>query len=184
MTLPVACSGPIPIRADSFRAGSRSQRGLTSVPSILLVDNDHAYVRQIADRLRAAGYEVLTAAGAEAASRIALQQRPDLIVMDADLPGYTGLELHECLKFSGRSRDIPVIFLTRHDSPITRIVALRQGAYDFMTKLCNPQRLFAAIERVLACRSPSRRPEPRQSPSRTRTAARRRLPASVQLVLV
>ena len=113
---------------------------------ILIVDSDQAMTTALAVRLRGAGYVVLCSHGCEAAATVALRERPDLIVLDVDLPVFTGLEFHECLKVSGRSRDIPVIYLSANDSPASRLVALRQGAHHFITKPYDPPTLIAAIE--------------------------------------
>jgi DNA-binding response OmpR family regulator len=118
-------------------------------PRILVVDDDRPSTLALSVRLRAAGYEVLTAHDAEAASRLALRQRPDLMLLDIDMPHYSGLELHECLQFSERGRKIPVVYVSGDDSLSNRMLAQQHGARGFVSKPYEPRDLLRTIENVL-----------------------------------
>lgn len=116
---------------------------------ILLVDGDEVSLRGLENRLRAAGFEVIPAADAHEGGELAVRFRPDLIILDAELPSYSGLELHECLQFSDRTKDIPVLYLTASDSDSARTSAFQQGARAFIAKPYVPGRLIKTITSLL-----------------------------------
>src|SRR5476651_413291 len=79
---------------------------------ILLVEDNAANMKLAIFLLEHAGYTVVTAADAEAGLTLAREQRPDLILMDIQLPGMDGLAATELLKQDEATRSIPVIALT------------------------------------------------------------------------
>ena len=117
---------------------------------ILVVDDDRPFTRALSVRLGAAGYQVLIALDAESASTLALRERPDLILLDIDMPRYSGLEFHECLQFSERGRRIPVVYLSGNDDVSRRLQAQQQGACAFIAKPYESAELVAVLEKVLA----------------------------------
>ena len=116
---------------------------------ILIVDDDRTMVLALSVRLRKTGLEVLTCHSAHEAPQIVLRERPDAILLDIDMPHFTGLELHECLRLAERTRRIPVIYVSGSVSPIDRQVALRQGAKAFLVKPFETQALLDTIRSVL-----------------------------------
>ena len=116
---------------------------------ILIVDDDRTMVLALSVRLRKTGLEVLTCHNAHEAPQIVLRERPDVILLDIDMPHFTGLELHECLRLAERTRRIPVIYVSGSVSPIDRQVALRQGAKAFLVKPFETQALLDTIHAVL-----------------------------------
>jgi CheY-like chemotaxis protein len=120
-----------------------------AAPRILIVDHDRAMTSALAARLEGAGYDVTACHCSHAATKIALRRQPELIILDVDMPEFTGLEFHECLQYAGRCRDIPVIYLSANDSPTSRRVALRQGARAFLTKPYDASHLLEIVERTL-----------------------------------
>src|SRR5262245_61144244 len=98
---------------------------------ILLVEDDIAIAFGLQKNLKFEGYEVLYASDGEAGLRLALEQRPDLIILDIMLPRINGLEICETLK--KRGVDAPVIFLTAKSQEADKIVGLDLGADDYMT---------------------------------------------------
>lgn len=128
------------------------------MPKILVVDDDHALTRALSVRLSASGFEVVTAHSAQEASHVAVRERPDLILLDVDLPHFSGLELHECLRFAGRLRDVPVIYLSGNDSLTNRAVAFQQGARAFLPKPYDSQQLLRTIRDVLTRRTRAAEP--------------------------
>jgi twitching motility two-component system response regulator PilH len=119
------------------------------VTRILIVDDDRTMVLALSVRLRKTGLEVLTCHNAYEAPQIVLRERPDAILLDIDMPHFTGLEVHECLRLAERSRRIPVIYVSGSISPIDRQVALRQGAKAFLVKPFETQALLDTIHTVL-----------------------------------
>ncbi len=117
---------------------------------ILVIDDDRALARAISIRLEAAGFETVIAHDARTGSKLAVRQSPDVILLDVDMPHYSGLELHECLKFSERARHIPVVYLSGNDSQSTRAAAFRNGARAFITKPYDAARLVRTLREVIA----------------------------------
>ena len=116
---------------------------------ILIVDDDRTMVLALSVRLRKTGLEVLTCHNAHEAPQVVLRERPDVILLDIDMPHFTGLELHECLRLAERTRRIPVIYVSGSVSPIDRQVALRQGAKAFLVKPFETETLLETIRSVL-----------------------------------
>jgi DNA-binding response OmpR family regulator len=116
---------------------------------ILIVDDDKALATALSARLRAAGFEVFAAYCADTASKLVLQKRPDLVILDIEMPHYSGLEFHECLQMSPRTGNIPVIYLSGQDSTTYRTEAFRHGAQAFVSKPYDSKKLIALIQEVL-----------------------------------
>jgi CheY-like chemotaxis protein len=95
------------------------------------------------------GYEVLSARDAAAGIAMAASERPDLILMDLDLPGIDGWEATRRLKTDPATRDIPIIALSSHAMAGDREKALAAGCDDFDPKPIEFARLLAKIEQAL-----------------------------------
>ena len=98
------------------------------------------------------GYEFMTAADGEAGCAKALQERPDVILMDLDLPVVDGWKATRRLKDQEATRRIPIIALTAHAMSGSREKALAAGCDEFDTKPIDFDRLMHKIELVLAGR--------------------------------
>ncbi len=79
------------------------------VSRILVVDDDKALTQAMAVRLRHAGFEVSVCNSAHEASDIVVRYHPSVIILDIDMPGYTGPEFHQCLRGCVRSKIILVL---------------------------------------------------------------------------
>jgi DNA-binding response OmpR family regulator len=125
---------------------------------ILVVDDEERIVNFLRSKLKALGYEVLTASnGLEGLEQVQAQE-PDLIVLDLLMPKMDGLEmLKELRNFSS----VPVIILTAKGADADRIKGLQLGADDYLPKPFNPDELVARIEAVRRRLEPS---EKRQIP--------------------
>jgi two-component system, cell cycle response regulator DivK len=122
---------------------------------ILLVD-DFADAREMyTTYLEFEGFEVTTASSAVEAIKLAVSDRPDLILMDAGLPGMTGWDAITELKADGRTRDIPVLMLTGHVLKESQDRAVAVGADGFIPKPCLPDELSREIRRALKAHSDS-----------------------------
>jgi two-component system invasion response regulator UvrY len=116
--------------------------------NVLLVE-DHALVRAGLKRLLAPlcdGEIVETADGRDALAR-ARAMKPDLIILDLNLPGLGGLELLRRMIQQGAG---PILVLTMHAEPLYAKRALEAGAAGYMTKNASPDELIAAVRRVVA----------------------------------
>jgi len=114
---------------------------------ILLVDDDPALRTLLRTTFEVADVDVTEADGAAAARRRIRSARPDVIVLDVNMPGTTGLELCEELKADVATREIPVILLTG-SSGGTTAAAKRVGADAFVRKPFSPLELLAVAERL------------------------------------
>jgi CheY-like chemotaxis protein len=121
------------------------------VPKILYVEDNDDNLYMLSLRFEAlAGYEIVSATdGAEGYSK-ATTERPDLILMDLNLPVMDGWEVMRRLKENADTRDIPVIALTAHAMTGAREKAMEAGADDFDTKPVQFDRLLEKIQAALA----------------------------------
>jgi len=112
---------------------------------ILVVDDEERIKNFLKSKLKASGYEVLTASNGLEGLEQAQAQEPDLIVLDLLMPKMGGLEmLKELRGFS----TVPVIILTAKGADAERITGLQLGADDYLPKPFNPDELVARIEAV------------------------------------
>ena len=98
------------------------------------------------------GYELLSARDGVAGIAMAAGERPDLILMDLNLPEIDGWEATRRLKADPATRDIPIIALSAHAMAGDREKALATGCDDFDTKPVEFDRLLAKVEQALAAR--------------------------------
>ncbi len=116
--------------------------------AILVVDDDKAFRVATAALLQDEGYTVQVAAsGAEASHRIA-EKEYDLILSDLVMEGVNGIELLRQIK--GKNPRATVIMVTGFGSIQTAVEAIRDGAYDYLTKPCNNDELLIKVRRALA----------------------------------
>ena len=121
------------------------------MPKILYVEDNEDNVYMLKMRLELEeGFEVLVAGdGADGVAQ-ALAERPDLILMDLNLPVVDGWEATRRIKADARLRDIPIIALTAHAMAGDREKALAAGCNDFDIKPIDLDRLLGKIRAVLA----------------------------------
>src|SRR5438067_10108582 len=127
--------------------GSRNGKGRSRVLRILLVDDDPALRTLLRTTFEVADVDVVEAHSADAARKRIRAARPDVIVLDVNMPGATGLELCAKLKADPRTSDIPVILLTGSTGG-TSAAAKRAGADAFVRKPFSPLELLAVAERL------------------------------------
>jgi FixJ family two-component response regulator len=111
-----------------------------------VVDDDSMFRDSLANMLRIAGYAVRTHASA-GAFLLKAPHGPGCIVLDLDMPGPSGLELHEAL--AQREDAMPVIFLTGYGDVPSTVRAMKSGAVDFLMKPVDRGTLVAAIDTAL-----------------------------------
>ena len=116
-----------------------------SRPTLLLVDDDGVYRERLAKAMMARGYEVRTAADAEAAVALAEAESPELAVLDLRMPGESGLDLLRRLKAIDPTTKI--LMLTGYGSIATALEAVRLGAVHYLTKPVDVDEILAAFDR-------------------------------------
>ncbi|MFN8378126.1 MAG: adenylate/guanylate cyclase domain-containing protein [Anaerolineae bacterium] len=112
---------------------------------ILVVDDIYESRRLLADVVMALGVEPVEAASGPEALARAVDSRPDLIVLDVSMPGMSGFEVVERLKQDPETAAIPVLMLTALADVEHRVMGLKLGADDYLTKPYNPRELMARI---------------------------------------
>ena len=116
---------------------------------ILVVDDEPDIVALVAYHLARAGYRVSTASNGADAIRAALDERPDLLVLDLMLPGLSGLEVLQRLRAEPATREVAVLLLTARREEQDRIQGLSLGADDYLTKPFSPQELVLRVGAIL-----------------------------------
>ncbi|MGB6821650.1 MAG: response regulator transcription factor [Candidatus Acidiferrales bacterium] len=123
---------------------------------ILVVDDEPQIRRVMRTTLSAAGYTIVEAHTGEEALEQIRNDRPDLLLLDMNMPGLGGLETCREIR---RTSDIPIIMLTVRNAERDKVMALDAGADDYVVKPFATQELLARIRAALR-RSPSSEPMP------------------------
>lgn len=111
--------------------------------TILVVEDDETLQETLAYNLRKEGYLVETAGDGITALQLALQHKPDLILLDIMLPGLDGIEFTRRLR---QQSNVPILMLTARDDEIDRVVGLEVGGDDYLTKPFSMRELMARVK--------------------------------------
>jgi two-component system cell cycle response regulator DivK len=123
------------------------------VTKVLYVEDNDDNVYMLKMRLELLGdFDVVAAPDGEQGCAMALSERPDVILMDLEMPVVDGWEAARRLKDDPQTRDIPIIALSAHALAGDREKALAAGCDEFDTKPIEFERLVATLRRVLAAR--------------------------------
>jgi len=126
----------------------------TIEPRILLVEDEPGLVLTLADRLTSEGYAVETALDGEQGLSKASAGGFDLIILDVMLPRLSGFEL--CRRLRQAGLNTPILMLTARSQVVDKVVGLKTGADDYVTKPFDMMELLARIEALLR-RAPERK---------------------------
>lgn len=107
------------------------------LPNLLIVDDDTSAIRILSKALSSLG-QIRFATGGVEALRLARETAPDLVLLDAEMPGMSGFQVCEALKADPALRDVPVIFITSHAEADMEEAGLALGAVDFIGKPIRP----------------------------------------------
>ena len=116
---------------------------------ILLIDDEPTFVEVIGTYLEISGYEVSSAENGKAGVQKAAEIKPDLVLVDLEMPVMDGFKTVAEMKKDQALKDIPVIFLTSHDRFNLKVKGLEMGAEDYLVKPVNQPELLARIKTVL-----------------------------------
>lgn len=119
------------------------------MPRVLIADDSRFQRNMLASFLMRGKFEVVFAADALQAFAMALRSAPDLILLDINMPGGTGIEVLKRLRVSSRTQQIPVIVVSSEQDPATETMARELGAVDFLQKPVDEPILSNAVDRVL-----------------------------------
>ena len=120
--------------------------------TVLIVDDEPLNVDLLEQELAAAGYRTVSAAGGAQALALAAEKGPELILLDARMPGIDGYETCRRLKAGEATRAIPVIFLTALADTQDKLRAFGAGAVDYVTKPFESEELLARVATHIALR--------------------------------
>lgn len=116
------------------------------MPLILAVDDEENILELLKFNLANEGYRVVTATIGRGAVRAAIEQKPDLIILDVMLPETDGYDVLRALKKNKKTAAIPVILLSARDEVIDRVLGLELGADDYVTKPFSPKEIAARVK--------------------------------------
>ncbi|MEP6791519.1 MAG: response regulator transcription factor, partial [Ramlibacter sp.] len=112
---------------------------------VLIVDDVPDNLSVLHDALDESGYTVLVATGGEAALARAAQALPDIVLLDAMMPGMDGFEVAKRLKATPSTAHIPIIFMTGLTETEHLVAALEAGGVDYVTKPIKPKEVLARM---------------------------------------
>ncbi len=124
-------------------------RPAVGVRARLLVADDEPDARELLGEALGDEYDVLTAADGQEAVDVARAQRPDLLLLDLNMPRLDGFEVLEQLRADPSTTDMPVILVTARSDDAGKVRALDQGAVDYLQKPFSERELRARVERTL-----------------------------------
>jgi len=116
---------------------------------ILVVEDQEDNRRIIRDLLMSAGYELIEAADGETGVRLAETERPDLILMDIQLPVLDGYEATRRIKQNPELRAIPIVVVTSYALSGDDVKAMQAGSDAYVAKPFSPRELLATIRKFL-----------------------------------
>ena len=115
--------------------------------TILIVDDKEMMRDSVATTLTRKGYAVISAATAPAALEKLAQRSVDAVITDLQMPEMSGLELLEAIR--RLDEQLPVVMMTAYGTVETAVQAMKQGAYDYITKPFSGDELLVAVQRAI-----------------------------------
>jgi two-component system cell cycle response regulator DivK len=127
----------------------REAKGLIMNKTILVIEDHEDNRRIMRDLLTSSGYEVIEAVTGEEGVTAAETHRPDLILMDVQLPGLDGYEATRLIKANPNLQSIPIIVVTSYALSGDDVKAFEAGCDAYVTKPYSPRELLARIRKFL-----------------------------------
>ena len=116
-------------------------------PIVLVADDDPSILEILKLGFRTKGYEVITASDGKSAIQAIEQNRPDLLVLDIEMPHLTGIEVLRHLRKDWPT--LPVVIMTAHGTISLAVEAMKEGATEFITKPFEMEQLLLVIQKAL-----------------------------------
>jgi two-component system cell cycle response regulator DivK len=117
--------------------------------TVLIVEDNEKNMKLARDVLQAKGYRTLEATSGEDGVRLAKEKKPDLVLMDIQLPGINGIEAFKRLRADAGTKAIPVIALTASVTPTDRTAITAAGFDAFLGKPINLKEFLDTVKRLL-----------------------------------
>ena len=115
--------------------------------TILIIEDDKTLMRGLKDNFEFAGFTVITSEDGEKGFEKALNNKPDLIILDLMLPGMNGYEI--CRSLREQELDMPIIMLTAKNQESDVVLGLNLGANDYVTKPFSIKELIARAKEIM-----------------------------------
>jgi len=146
----------VPRESAKRRPGVARRPAVTNIvgdmadkPKILIVDDDEQFALLLANHLRGAGYQPVTAVDAMQGFMFALRENPALILLDISMPAGGGMSLLGRLAKAVRTQLVPVVVVTARQEPEVEAEARSNGAVEFLRKPIDRDTLLAAVSAAL-----------------------------------
>jgi DNA-binding response OmpR family regulator len=120
-----------------------------SKENILIIEDEHTLINNLAEKLSAEGYGVSTAMDGETGWDKVRGEKPDLVILDIMLPGLDGLSLCRMIRNESSIKATPIIMLTARGTEVDKIVGLESGADDYVVKPFGLGEFLARVRAVL-----------------------------------
>ena len=133
--------------AVELPAQAKRNRGDQEMARILIVEDEPNMVAGLRDNFEYEGYEVISASDGIAGLERALNEAPDLVILDVMMPRMSGLDV--CKQLRAKRPSLPVIMLTARGQEVDKVVGLELGADDYVTKPFSIRELLARVKAVL-----------------------------------
>jgi two-component system, cell cycle response regulator DivK len=117
----------------------------TQLTKVLYIEDNHINIRLVKKYLKTMGYELIVAQDGNEGLILASQEKPDVILLDMNLPSIDGMTVMRSLKTSQSTHHIPVIIFTADNSSKTEREALASGASAFLTKPISRSKLLRTL---------------------------------------
>lgn len=116
---------------------------------ILLIDDEPDKIFIFATILKRNGFQVVTADTGESGMKAILQERPDIVLLDINMPDVNGHVIRQQLKERPSTRYVPIVMFSSSDQLSDKLTSLRNGADDYITKGMDHEELIARLEALL-----------------------------------
>jgi pilus assembly protein CpaE len=126
------------------------------VARILVIDDDVNLLKMLGLMLQRTGHEAIVASDGATGIEMAVQEPPDLAIVDVMMPEVSGHEVCRQLRARPATVDMPILVLTARSQPADREVALQSGATDYLAKPVSPKDLAAKVDEMLSLSSDKR----------------------------
>src|SRR5262245_25882754 len=114
---------------------------------VLVIDDEEAIRKSLRMVLEYEGYEFLEAASGPEGLETLKRESPDALLLDIKMPGMDGVEVLDVLR--GRDQQIPVLMISGHGDIPTAVEAIHKGAYDFIEKPLESDRVLTALRNAI-----------------------------------
>jgi two-component system alkaline phosphatase synthesis response regulator PhoP len=130
-----------------WNGGFKSTLEAKKMKKVLVVDDESSIVTLLKYNLEEAGFEVITANDGLDGLNRAIEEHPDVILLDWMLPGMDGMEV--CKELRLKKIQTPIIMLTAKDEEFDKVLGLELGADDYMTKPFSPREVTARVKAMI-----------------------------------